>query len=115
MQLGIHPNYVVSTITCACGYSFQTRSVRPSIHLEICSNCHPFFTGKQKLVDSAGRVERFTRRFEKTKGKTVRTKAKTLAAKQTITKQAVKKVLSTGAKKAGTSKTEKKAAPEKSK
>ena len=72
MKTDIHPNYVLATVSCACGYTFQTRSTKPTIHLEICSNCHPFFTGKQKLVDSAGRVERFTRRFEKTMGKTIR-------------------------------------------
>src|SRR5436309_10701297 len=99
MRPGIHPNYVLSTITCACGNTFQTRSTRPEIHLEICSHCHPFFTGKQKLVDSAGRVERFTKRFEKTMGKTVRAKAKTKAAKPAVTKTA-RKILSTGAKKA---------------
>ena len=99
MKTGIHPNYAAATVTCACGYSFHTRSTRPSIHLEICSHCHPFFTGKQKLVDSAGRVERFTRRFEKTSGQTVRAKAKTKAAKAPVTKS-TRKILSTGAKKA---------------
>jgi len=79
--------------------------------LEICSNCHPFFTGKQKLIDSAGRVERFTKRFEKTKGQTIRTKAKSKAAKPQLEPLA-KKVLSTGAKK---SKPEKTSKPEKSK
>ena len=98
MKEGIHPNYVLSTITCACGYSFQTRSTRPQIHLEICSHCHPFFTGKQKLVDSAGRMERFAKKFEKTAGKTVRVKAKTKAAVKIST--ATRKILSTSAKKA---------------
>ncbi len=59
----IHPNYTDATITCACGATYQTRSTRGSFMVEICSNCHPFFTGKQKLVDSAGRIERFQRRF----------------------------------------------------
>lgn len=112
MRPGIHPNYVLSTVKCACGYTFQTRSTRPSIHLEICSNCHPFFTGRQKLVDSAGRVESFTKRFEKTQGRTVRAKAKAKPASRTITvKTPPRAVLSTGAKKA---KPEKKA-PDKSK
>ena len=97
MQPGTHPDYVPSTITCACGHSFQTRSTRPEIHLEICSHCHPFFTGKQKLVDSAGRMERFAKRFEKTAGKTVRTKAKTKAARAPLAKS-TRKILSTGAK-----------------
>jgi large subunit ribosomal protein L31 len=71
MKETIHPKYEESTVSCACGYTFKTRSTKPSIKLEICSNCHPFFTGKQKLIDTAGRVEKFQKRFAKTKGKTV--------------------------------------------
>lgn len=71
MKEGIHPEYVETTVTCACGYTFKTRSTKPVIRLEICSNCHPFITGKQKLIDTAGRVERFQKRFAKTEGKTV--------------------------------------------
>jgi large subunit ribosomal protein L31 len=64
MKAGIHPEYHVVTVNCACGNTFQTRSTsKDDIHIEICSNCHPFFTGKQKLVDTAGRVERFRRRY----------------------------------------------------
>ena len=63
MKATIHPDYVDTTITCACGEVIQTRSTRPSIRVEICSKCHPFFTGKQKLVDTAGRVERFQRKY----------------------------------------------------
>lgn len=63
MKKGIHPNYVETTITCACGATFPTRSTVPDLRVEICSNCHPFFTGKQKLVDTAGRVERFRKRY----------------------------------------------------
>jgi large subunit ribosomal protein L31 len=63
MKEGIHPPYQKATITCACGNVIETRSTVPAIHVEICSNCHPFFTGKQKLVDTAGRVERFKRRY----------------------------------------------------
>lgn len=97
MQEGIHPKYQLTTVHCACGYSFQTRSTKDNIHVEICSNCHPFFTGKQKLVDTAGRMERFTKRFEKTSGKTLRVKAKVkVAAKAPVQKL---KVLSTGARK----------------
>src|SRR4051812_25258382 len=66
MREGIHPNYVVATVTCACGHSFQTRSTKQIIRLDICSACHPFFTGRQKFVDAAGRVERFQKRFAKT-------------------------------------------------
>jgi large subunit ribosomal protein L31 len=72
MREGIHPKYEEATVTCACGYTFKTRSTKPVIKLEMCSNCHPFFTGKQKLVDTAGRVERFQKRFAKTEGKTVK-------------------------------------------
>jgi large subunit ribosomal protein L31 len=66
MKEGIHPEYVVSRVTCSCGNSFVTRSTKPEIHVELCSACHPFYTGKQKLVDTGGRVERFQRRYAKT-------------------------------------------------
>jgi len=76
MKDGIHPEYVEATVKCACGYTFKTRSTKPEIKLEICSNCHPFFTGKQKLIDTAGRVEKFQKRFVATEGKTVIRKKK---------------------------------------
>jgi large subunit ribosomal protein L31 len=65
MKEGIHPQYHDVTVVCACGNSFKTRSTYKSdvLHLEICSSCHPFFTGKQKLIDSAGRVERFQKKY----------------------------------------------------
>lgn len=63
MKKGIHPKYVETTIRCACGNEMKTRSTKENIRVEICSKCHPFFTGKQKLVDSAGRVERFQKKF----------------------------------------------------
>ncbi len=63
MKEGIHPAYQKCTIHCACGYKIETRSTRPEIHVEICSNCHPLYTGKQKILDTAGRVERFKRRY----------------------------------------------------
>ena len=63
MREGIHPKYDAAQIVCACGNVIETRSTVPKIHVEICSNCHPFFTGKQKLVDTAGRVERFKRKY----------------------------------------------------
>ena len=63
MKQGIHPEYHEVVVTCACGETFRTRSTRTELRLEICSKCHPFFTGKQKLIDSAGRVERFERRY----------------------------------------------------
>ncbi len=63
MKDGIHPKYGPSVIRCACGNVIETRSTKPEIRVEICSKCHPFFTGKQKLVDTGGRVDRFNRRF----------------------------------------------------
>lgn len=63
MREGIHPKYMDCTITCACGTVINTRATRPEIRVEVCSKCHPFYTGKQKLVDSGGRVERFKRRY----------------------------------------------------
>ena len=73
MKEGIHPEYVECTVTCACGYRFQTRATVPEIHVEICSNCHPFYTGKQKIVDTAGRVERFKQRYSKRRRRTAGT------------------------------------------
>ncbi len=63
MKSGIHPDYKEIMVTCACGNTFQTRSTIDTIHVEICSACHPFYTGKQKMIDSAGRVERFNRKY----------------------------------------------------
>jgi large subunit ribosomal protein L31 len=63
MKAGIHPDYRPARIICACGNIIETRSTRGDFHVEICSNCHPFFTGNQKFVDSAGRVERFQKKF----------------------------------------------------
>jgi len=63
MKEGIHPKYVESVIKCACGNEIRTKSVKKEISVEICSRCHPFFTGKQKLIDSAGRVERFQKKY----------------------------------------------------
>ncbi len=67
MKKEIHPDYVPCVISCACGNSFETRATQPEIHVEICSSCHPFFTGKQKFVDSEGRVERFQKKYAKVK------------------------------------------------
>ena len=63
MKEKIHPRYVESTITCSCGNTWKTRSTKESVHLDICSNCHPYFTGEQRIVDTAGRVERFLKRY----------------------------------------------------
>ena len=65
MKQGIHPEYKTSVVTCACGNTFETRSTAGDLKVEICSACHPFFTGKQKLVDSAGRVEKFLKKYGK--------------------------------------------------
>ncbi len=65
MKPGIHPDYDACTITCACGSSFETRSTAGSYNTEICSACHPFFTGKAKLIDTAGRIERFNRKYSR--------------------------------------------------
>lgn len=64
LKKDIHPDYVETNVTCSCGETFTTRSTKPELHVEICSQCHPFYTGKQKLVDSGGRVERFQKRFQ---------------------------------------------------
>jgi large subunit ribosomal protein L31 len=61
----IHPNYVEARVQCACGNTFMTRSTRPELRTELCSACHPFFTGEQRIVDTAGRVERFNKRWAK--------------------------------------------------
>lgn len=65
MKSGIHPNYVNTTVTCGCGNTFQTRSTIKELRVEICSACHPFYTGQQKLLDTAGRVERFNQKYAK--------------------------------------------------
>lgn len=65
MQTNIHPDYPVSTITCACGNTVQTRTTRGDFLTEVCAACHPFYTGKQKILDTAGRVDRFRKRYEK--------------------------------------------------
>lgn len=65
MKKDIHPKYVEATITCACGNVIKTRSTKPEQRIEICSNCHPFFTGKQKFVDTAGRVDKYYQRYGK--------------------------------------------------
>ncbi len=65
MRADIHPEYVVATVKCSCGNTFETRSTKPSLSSELCSECHPFYTGKQKLVDTGGRIDRFERRYGK--------------------------------------------------
>jgi len=65
MKADIHPRYVVANVRCSCGNSFVTRSTKDDLHTELCSECHPFYTGKQKLVDTGGRIDRFERRYGK--------------------------------------------------
>jgi len=75
MKAGIHPAYNEVLVTCACGHSFRTRSThKGDIRVEICSNCHPFFTGRQKLVDTEGRVDRFTKKYERARAKSTPSK-----------------------------------------
>ena len=88
MKAGIHPEYHEVTVHCACGATWMTRSTKKDLHLEICSSCHPFFTGRQKLIDTEGRVDRFTKKFgaqtveaRKAAAKEAKAKAKKAAGK----------------------------------
>lgn len=63
MKQGIHPKYELSKVTCACGNTFETRSTKGDMHVDICNVCHPFYTGKQKIMDTAGRVEKFNKKY----------------------------------------------------
>jgi large subunit ribosomal protein L31 len=92
---GIHPKYQVVEARCACGNTFKTRSTKSELHLEICNMCHPFFTGRQKLIDTEGRVERFTKRFGAQTAE-IR-KAATKAAKATKATKAQKTAKKAGA------------------
>ena len=90
---GIHPKYEEVEVRCACGNTFKTRSTKPELHLEICSACHPFFTGRQKLIDTEGRVERFTKKFgaqTSEQRKTAASAAKAAKAKATTKKTKAK-------------------------
>lgn len=76
MKTGIHPKYIEATVSCAsCGTTWQTRSTRPELKVELCSNCHPFYTGQQRIVDTAGQVERFNRRMQQAQAEPRRKKA----------------------------------------
>ena len=90
MKEKIHPKYDFVEVTCACGNKFLTRSTTNNLKLDICSACHPFFTGKQKLLDTEGRVDKFNKRFAATAGKTVVRKPK-VKAKAKLVKKVVKK------------------------
>jgi large subunit ribosomal protein L31 len=85
---GIHPNYKEVEVRCACGNTFKTRSTKPELHLEICSACHPFFTGRQKLIDTEGRVERFTKKFGTQTSEQRKTAAKAVKVAKAATKTA---------------------------
>ena len=95
MKEDIHPKYQEVDARCACGNTFRTRSTKPELHLEICSACHPFFTGRQKLIDPEGRVERFTKKFGAQTSEQRKTAAK--AAKATKTSGASKRTRKTTA------------------
>ncbi len=69
MKADIHPDYVETTVTCSCGNTFKTHSTVPELRVELCNECHPFYTGKQKLVDTGGRIDRFERRYGQRKSK----------------------------------------------
>ncbi len=75
MKQDIHPEYMTTRVTCSCGNTFTTRSVKPELHVELCNQCHPFYTGKQKLVDTGGRVERFQRKYAASKARAERVAA----------------------------------------
>jgi large subunit ribosomal protein L31 len=80
---GIHPKYYDVEARCACGATWKTRSTKPELHLEICSTCHPFFTGKQKLLDTEGRVERFTKKYGAQTSASRKTAARATKSKKT--------------------------------
>ena len=82
MKEGIHPEYKEVEVLCACGHRFTTRSTAKEIHVEICSNCHPFYTGQQKIIDTAGRVERFRKKYENVGKPAAKPAAKAAAARK---------------------------------
>ena len=85
MKEGIHPKYFEVEARCACGATWKTHSTKPELHLEICSSCHPFFTGKQKLLDTEGRVERFTKKYGAQTSESRKTAAKATKTKKATT------------------------------
>jgi large subunit ribosomal protein L31 len=91
----IHPKYYEVEARCACGTTWKTRSTKPELHLEICSNCHPFFTGRQKLVDTEGRVERFTKKFGAQTAEQRKTAAKAAKTAKAATARGKKKATAT--------------------
>ena len=99
MKEGIHPKYNEVEVRCACGNTFKTRSTKPELHLEICSACHPFFTGRQKLIDTEGRVERFTKKFGAQTAEQRKTAATAVKAAKAKTAKSAKKAPAASAKK----------------
>jgi large subunit ribosomal protein L31 len=83
MKSAIHPQYVEAHVRCTCGNEFTTRATKPDLHVEVCSNCHPFYTGRQKLIDTGGRVERFQRRVAKGRLRQAQTASQQTGAQQT--------------------------------
>ncbi len=108
MKEGIHPKYELITVKCACGNTFQTHSTATSLSLDICSQCHPFFTGKQKLVDSAGMVDKFIKKASKKSEEKKRKKLIKEPVKKTAAKKQKIKILSTSMKRAKVETTKKK-------
>jgi len=88
MRTGLHPDYVECKVTCSCGETFQTRSTKPDLHVELCSKCHPFFTGTQKLVDSGGRVQRFSDKFGNAAAAVAEKEAAAREARQKLAEEA---------------------------
>ncbi|MDR3685424.1 MAG: 50S ribosomal protein L31, partial [Coriobacteriia bacterium] len=91
MKPGIHPEYVESTVHCSCGNTFKTRSTKPDLHVELCSECHPFYTGKQKFVDTGGRVQRFSDKFGNAAATALEREAAAKVARQKAADEAVAK------------------------
>ena len=87
MKAKIHPEYVEATVHCACGNEWQTKATRPQLRVEVCSHCHPFFTGEQRIVDTAGQVDRFMRRLERTADTHDQVKVQQEAQKKTTQEQ----------------------------
>ena len=102
MKEGIHPKYHEIEARCACGATWKTRSTKPELHLEICNNCHPFFTGRQKLVDTEGRVERFTKRFGVQTSESRKAAAKTAKTAEEDRRRQVGRAFRPGARARGT-------------
>ncbi len=92
MKKDIHPEYRMTTVRCHCGHEFEAGSTKENISIEICSQCHPFYTGKQKLVDSAGRIERFRRKYGDYLGKNKKEAAEKEATKKDVTKEATEEL-----------------------